>query len=76
MYWSGADGGVIYNLYSGLLALIVGVGLLGGVAGAWHKHSCHQPGCWRISRHIIVDADGTTHGACRKHRTHVYEATR
>lgn len=60
-----------YAFWSGVGSDIGEVALLGVVAGAWHHHNCHEPRCWRISRHTITDADGVTHGACRKHRVHV-----
>lgn len=75
-HWSGYDGQGIYDLYSGLFPFLIGLGVLGGLAGAWRHHNCHQPRCWRISRHVITDADGTTHGACRKHREHVLDRVR
>lgn len=41
-----------YNFFSG-------IGALGVVGTFWHRHNCHQPGCWRVVRH------GQTH--CPRH---------
>lgn len=59
------------NFWQGFGSDFGELALIAGLGAAWHKHSCHQERCWRLSRHIITDADGVTHGACRKHRTHV-----
>lgn len=71
IHWSGYDGQGIYDLYSGVFPMLIGLGFLGGVAGAWHKHNCMHGGCWRISRHTITSPTGVTHAACRKHLAHV-----
>lgn len=47
---TGPNGG--YQACSGLF----GLGVLGTF---WHRHNCHEDGCWRIVRH------GRLH--CRKH---------
>jgi hypothetical protein len=36
--------------------------IFGAIYGAWRKHSCHTPHCWRIGRHIV---NGTPW--CNKH---------
>lgn len=46
-----------YQWWSGLGS---GSAWLGGLAMVWHRHNCHQKGCWRIVRH------GRTH--CPRHQ--------
>lgn len=63
-HWSGGDGGFVYCLYSGLLALI-GLGVVSTVLRIISKHtqchddSCHKPGVFKIA--------GGEHRVCRAH---------
>jgi hypothetical protein len=38
--------------------------ILGGLAGIYRKHACHEPWCFRLGRHPV---EGTPFRACRKH---------
>ena len=48
--------GPYYGFWSGFGSDLGEVALLGAVAGAYHKHACHQARCWRVGRHTV---DGT-----------------
>jgi hypothetical protein len=44
---TGKHGG--YNYWSGNFApnpFDIGI-----IAALWHRHNCHEPGCWRVVRH-------------------------
>lgn len=60
-----------YNLFSGQLSdvseLSVLVGMVTFAAGAWFKHNCHVPGCWRIAWHPHPQH---AHPVCRRHHPH------
>jgi hypothetical protein len=66
----GADYGAPYghwlwgNFWSGFAPNLA---ILGAAGGAYNKHNCHVPRCWRIGRHHV---NGTPwcnkhHGAAR-----------
>lgn len=48
--------GPYYGFWSGFGSDLGEVALLGAIFGAYHKHNCHQPRCWRVGRHTV---DGT-----------------
>lgn len=57
----GLDGEQVYNLLSGLIPVLLGLGFWGQW---WHKHNCQVTGCWRLSWHPHPDHG---HIVCRKH---------
>jgi hypothetical protein len=61
---TGCPGGVAhnYNFFSGAGSDITELAIVGGILGMYHKHNCHDPGCWRIGRHSV---DGTPW--CNRH---------
>jgi hypothetical protein len=54
--------GPYYGFWSGFGSDLGEVALLGAVLGAYRKHNCHEPRCWRMGRHIV---DGTPW--CNRH---------
>ena len=42
-----------YNFFSGAGSDISELAIVGAVAGGYRKHNCHEPGCWRIGRHVV-----------------------
>jgi hypothetical protein len=38
--------------------------LIAFVIGAYRKINCHEPGCWRISKHHV---EGTPYVTCHRH---------
>lgn len=56
--------GPYYGFWSGFGSDLGEVALIGAVAGIYHKHNCHQKGCWRIAK---FEVDGTPYKVCRKH---------
>lgn len=58
-----------YLWWSGLGAILFGnLPFLGGVGLLWRHHNCHQPGCWRVARHLMG-------GYCHRHRPAAHAAT-
>lgn len=67
-HWSGGDGGFIYDVGSGPIATVLGLGflsLMGWLAHKINQHtqchddSCHKPGIYHIA--------GGEHRVCRDH---------
>lgn len=57
-----------YNWWSGAGSDIGEVAIIGGITGLVFRHNCHQHGCWRLSRHTVVDPTTGEHIVrCRKH---------
>lgn len=57
-----------YGFWSGFGSDLGEVVIVGGIVTLVRKHTCHEPGCWRISRHVV---DGSPwcdrhHGAARE----------
>lgn len=58
------ESGRWYAFWSGFGSDISEVAILWGILGAYRKHTCHEPRCWRIGHHPVP---GTPYVACRKH---------
>jgi len=56
------EAGPYYGFWSGFGSDLGEVTLLAAVLGLWHRHNCHDKGCWRIGRHVV---DGTPW--CNRH---------
>ena len=58
MHFFGLDNlsGPQYGFWSGVGSDISELAVVGAVLGAYRRHNCHRPGCWRIGRHVV---DGT-----------------
>lgn len=62
LYFVGWYGGGPVNIWGGIASDLSEIAIVGGVAGAYHKHNCHERRCWRIGKHSV---DGTPW--CNKH---------
>ena len=51
-----------YNFWSGSGSDLGEVAIIGGIITLVRKHTCHEPKCYRISRHVV---DGSPW--CDKH---------
>lgn len=58
LHWIGVDNetGHAYAFWSGFGSDLGEVALIGAIFGAYHRHACHEPRCWRVGRHTV---DGT-----------------
>jgi hypothetical protein len=57
-----------YNFWSGFGSDIGEFTIVSGALVMLHKHNCHEGGCWRLSRHTVVDPQTGEHVVrCRKH---------
>lgn len=70
------EAGPGYGFFSGVGSDLGEIAIIGAVLGAYHRHNCHTVKCWRIARHTVVDHDGTTYPACRKHRQQIVAKVR
>lgn len=54
-FWLGMTNGSSpeYLAWSGWASDIAELTIFGAVAGLWHAHNCHQPGCWRVGKHKV-----------------------
>lgn len=68
LFWSGF--GANFAEY-GILITLTSIAV-----GAYRKHNCHTPRCWRLSRHEWEDADGTKHPLCRHHHPKTHAGNR
>lgn len=68
-HWLGLDNasGHWYLFWSGVGSDISELAIVGALVGAYRQHTCHQRGCWRLSRHEITGDDGITYRVCRVH---------
>lgn len=58
--------GAFYAFWSGSgsqIERLIELAVVGGIL--WHRHNCHEPGCWRIGRF----PDGAWH-VCKRHHPH------
>lgn len=63
-HWSGGDGKFIYDIYSGLIAAILGVAALGGLGIIYKRFLCHDSSCHKLAMHHVA---GGQHSICGKH---------
>lgn len=65
-HWSGGDGQFIYDIYSGVAALLVGIGLNGLLFHGLRSRKCHTAWCPFPGRHDY-EMDGATYRLCARH---------
>lgn len=56
--------GTMNLLWGGFLSCLSEVTIIGGLLAIYRKHTCHEPRCWRLARHVVA---GTPYIVCRKH---------
>lgn len=56
--------GTAYLAWSGIVANLGQLTLVGAVVTLWRKHMCHARGCWRMGKHSVEGTDWTV---CRRH---------
>lgn len=68
LHYTGTDNtsGHWYGWWSGAGSDVAELALIGGL---WHHLNCHEPGCWRPGRHMVVEDGGVHVRRCRKHHT-------
>lgn len=62
--WLWADHGHFYGPMSGWIPDLT---MLSIVVGWWHKHNCHEDGCWRIGHRVTQENAGVHVRRCRRH---------
>lgn len=56
--------GPYYGFFSGFGSDLQEFGVFALLFGAYHRHNCHTPRCWRIGRYHVAGGEFTVCGRC------------